>query len=138
MDARTEFLNLKRAWVKANETERLSIDRKIETFFASLSEDEKRAVNDAVSEDFSSMKKEVSEIRQILDVREKLASVLPIISVSYLAKNYFHKTPQWFFHRLNGNRINGKPANFTQEEISTLNSALQDISREIGSTVIET
>jgi hypothetical protein len=137
MDAKTKFLNLKQAWVKANKTERLSIDKEIETFFASLSEEEKRMVNDAVSEDFSSMKQEVTEIKQVLDVRGKLASILPIISVSYLAKNYFHKTPQWFFHRLNGNKINGKPARFTREEISTLNFALQDISKELGSTVIE-
>ena len=36
-----------------------------------------------------------------LILKQKLEEVLPIISISYLAKNYFKKTPQWFYQRLN-------------------------------------
>ncbi|MDR2474402.1 MAG: DUF5053 domain-containing protein, partial [Bacteroidales bacterium] len=45
---------------------------------------------------------------------------------------YFHKTPQWFYQRLNGNRVNGKSARFSESEIQTLNAAIQDISRQLG------
>ena len=69
-------------------------------------------------------------------VKDQLEKISKIISVSYLAKNYFKKTPQWFYQRLNENLVNGKPAKFTEEEIKTLNFALQDISKKIGSVSI--
>lgn len=132
MDAKTKFLNLKQAWVKASDAERELIDKETEAFFASLSENEKKDVNEAVNEDFKNIHKEISEIKQILDIREKLAPVLPIISVSYLARNYFHKTPQWFYHRMNGNKINGKTAQFSPKEIETLNFAIRDITKQLS------
>jgi hypothetical protein len=67
-------------------------------------------------------------------VREKLQDVLPIISVSYLAKKYFNKTPQWFYQRLNGNTVNGKSAQFTSEDLEVLHHALQDISGKISAS----
>lgn len=68
-------------------------------------------------------------------LREKLEDVLPVISVSYLAKVYFHKTPQWFYQRLNGNMVNGKKASFTRNELDTLIDALTDISNKIKQSV---
>jgi hypothetical protein len=67
-------------------------------------------------------------------LRKKLNDVLPIVSVSYLAKTYFHKSPQWFYQRLNGNAVNGKPAKFTTEELKVLQGALQDISGKISAS----
>jgi len=66
-----------------------------------------------------------------LAIREKLEDVLPIVSVSYLAKEYFKKTPQWFYQRLNGNIVNGKRVSFTEEEIRTLSSALDQIGNRL-------
>jgi hypothetical protein len=68
-------------------------------------------------------------------LRTKLESVLPVISVSHLAKEYFGKTPQWFYQRLNGNIVNGKQAKFTNNELQTLSSALKDISEKISQSV---
>ena len=70
------------------------------------------------------------EAREIV-LREKLKEILPAISVSYLARTYFKKTPYWFYHRLNGNLVNGKPAKFTKDELITLAEALTDISEKI-------
>jgi len=56
-----------------------------------------------------------------------------IIPVSYIAKNYFKKSKEWMYQRINGNLVNGKPARFSETEIETFNFALQDISRRIGS-----
>ncbi|GAB6007989.1 DUF5053 domain-containing protein [Dysgonomonas reticulitermitis] len=75
-----------------------------------------------------------SEIQEIL-LREKLKEVLPVISVSHLAKTYFHKTPQWFYQRLNGNIVNGKPASFTKDELNVLKNALTDITNIIQKSV---
>ena len=132
MDAKEKFLEMKRAWIEADEDGRLLIEKKQDEFFLSLTDNQKKEIHDTVSEDLSRMKKEISEINQVLDIKEKLSSVLPIISVSYLAKNYFHRTPQWFYQRLNGNKINGKSAIFSDAEIQTLYFAIQDISKQLS------
>ncbi|MCL1933061.1 MAG: DUF5053 domain-containing protein [Candidatus Azobacteroides sp.] len=118
--------------MEADEDGRLLIEKKQDEFFLSLTDNQKKEIHDTVSEDLSRMKKEISEINQVLDIKEKLSSVLPIISVSYLAKNYFHRTPQWFYQRLNGNKINGKSAIFSDAEIQTLYFAIQDISKQLS------
>lgn len=64
---------------------------------------------------------------QELRIKEKLDKILPIVSVSYLAKTYFDKTPQWFYQRLNGNIVNGKEARFSEQEIKVISRALNDI-----------
>ena len=70
-------------------------------------------------------------------IKLQLGKVSQIISLSYIAQKYFHKTRNWLYQKINGCTVNGKPAKFTPEEIATLNFALQDISKEIGSTVIK-
>ena len=70
-------------------------------------------------------------------VKIQLEKVSQIVSLSYIATRYFSKTRNWLYQKINGCSINGKPAKFTPEEISTLNFALQDISKDIGSTVIK-
>jgi hypothetical protein len=67
-------------------------------------------------------------------LREKLNDVLPIMSVSYLAKTCFHRSPRWFPQRPNGNSVNGKQARFTSDELKALHSALLDISGRIGAS----
>jgi hypothetical protein len=68
-----------------------------------------------------------------LVLKSQLKEILPVLSVSYIAKNYFDKSRQWFYQKLNGNIVNGKPAKFTKEEIETLNFALKDLSKKLGS-----
>lgn len=69
-------------------------------------------------------------------VKMQLMEITEIVSLSYIAKNYFHKTRTWLYQKINGNKVNGKEASFTKEEINILNHAIQDISRKLGSTVI--
>jgi len=70
-------------------------------------------------------------------VKMQLEKVSHIISLSYIAQRYFNKTRNWLYQKINGCMVNGKTAKFTPEEISTLNFALQDISKDIASTVIK-
>jgi hypothetical protein len=69
-------------------------------------------------------------------VKIQLETVSKIVSLSYISNKYFNKTRTWLYQKINGSNVNGKPAKFTKEEISTLNFALQDIGKKIGSTVI--
>jgi hypothetical protein len=66
-------------------------------------------------------------------VRHQFSEITEMLSLSYIAKRYFHKSRQWLNHRINGSVVNGKPAKFTDEQLKTLNSALHDISNRIGS-----
>ncbi len=77
---------------------------------------------------------ESNQIADELILKQKLEEVLPIISVSYLAKNYFKKTPQWFYQRLNGNNVNGKEAHFTNNELETLSIALKEIGQKLSTS----
>lgn len=67
-------------------------------------------------------------------LRNKIKDILPIVSVAHLAKTYFHKSPQWFYQRLNGNSVNGKQAQFTSDELQVLHDALMDISTKISAS----
>ena len=73
----------------------------------------------------------VADIKEQLTIRERLSPVLPYLSVSNLAKDYFGKSSSWFYQRLNGNSVHGKICKFTQEELAILDMALKDISRRI-------
>ncbi len=79
---------------------------------------------------------ETNEKVEELVLKQRLEEILPIISVSYLAKNYFKKTPQWFYQRLNGNSVNGKKASFTTQEIKTLSFALREIGQKLNAVVV--
>lgn len=65
-------------------------------------------------------------------LREKLESVLPFISVSALVRTYFKRSPQWFYQRLNGSFVNGKPVKFNDSELKILANALTDIGKKIS------
>ncbi|MGV4405256.1 DUF5053 domain-containing protein [Ornithobacterium rhinotracheale] len=84
---------------------------------------------EAMLEDLTQTRKEAQNIV----LRQKLEGILPIISLSYIVEHYFGKSTSWFYQRLNGNMVNGKPAEFTPEELKTIDFALQDISKKIGS-----
>ncbi|GHU70242.1 hypothetical protein FACS189413_10320 [Bacteroidia bacterium] len=77
--------------------------------------------------------KETAEAASQLAVKEKLKEVIPALSMVYIAKNYFKKTDAWLYQRINGNIVNGKPAEFTDTEIETFKYALHDLSRKLGS-----
>jgi hypothetical protein len=51
-----------------------------------------------------------------------------------LSKKYFKKTPQWFYQRLNGNKVNGKEAHFTSNELQTLSVALKEIGQKLSAS----
>jgi 23S rRNA maturation-related 3'-5' exoribonuclease YhaM len=84
---------------------------------------------------FESGRKIDSFIEEV-NVKLQLSKISRMVSLSYIARNYFNKTRVWLYQKINGNMVNGKPAKFTPDEIKTLNAALHDIGKTIGSTVI--
>lgn len=65
--------------------------------------------------------------RPDVDVKKYLAEVQDMVSLSYIAKQYFNKDRSWLYHRINGSLVNGKPAAFTEQELTILSDSLKDI-----------
>lgn len=79
------------------------------------------------------IKNELEDIKLTLE----LGDVANALSLSYIAKAYFGKSRNWLYQRLNGNKVNGKPAQFTEEERKRFADALLDLSRRINETALK-
>jgi hypothetical protein len=118
---------LKNRYRVGNNKELDNIRQEIATLAKENQQELESAVLDSISETINTLKDD--------RLRNKLNAILPAISVSYLAKIYFGKTPQWFYQRLNGNTVNGTTAKFTNDELNTLSNALIDLSDKIKQSV---
>lgn len=115
---------LKELYRKAKTDEDFArIDREMDALFAEDGEAASRAMLDDLKDTVQEAEEE--------SLRSKISGILPAISVSYIAKTYFHRSPAWFNQRLNGNIVNGKKARFSEDELRTLSNALQEISEQL-------
>lgn len=61
----------------------------------------------------------------------KESDLLKVLNGTYLAERFFGKSGSWFSQKINNHEKNGKPVEFTEEEIKTLKEALVVISLEL-------
>ena len=54
-----------------------------------------------------------------------------VVNAAYIAERFFGKSGSWFSQKLNNNLKNGKPCEFTKDELKTLSDALYTISYEL-------
>lgn len=71
------------------------------------------------------------QAKQLL-VKDQIKDILPVVSLSYIAREYFGKTKEWLYQRINGNQVNGRAAQFTPDEVQTLNTAFKDIAQKLS------
>lgn len=122
---KTDIEKLKERFVNAETEEDVAtIDREMKA----LADKDIDAFSNGLIECAKDTNKEATEVL----IKEKLKSILPFISVSALARTYFKKSPQWFYQRLNGGIVNGKPARFNHHELKILSDALIDIGKKIN------
>ncbi len=57
--------------------------------------------------------------------------LLRVVNGAYIAERFFNRSGSWFSQKLNNNIKNGKPCEFTPEELQTLQDALYTIAYEI-------
>lgn len=62
---------------------------------------------------------------------EDKSDLLRIVNGTYIAERFFGKSGSWFSQKLNNHLKNGKPCEFTDEELKTLSEALYTISYEL-------
>lgn len=65
-------------------------------------------------------------------VKDVLTDIYEEINWAYLAKNYFGKTPSWFYRKFSGGMNNGKPDDFTDIDRERLRDALRDIASRVN------
>lgn len=85
--------------------------------------------NVMASEEYRDKYKNNPVLSKIQDL--KASDLVNVLNASYIAKRFFGKSRSWFSQKLNNNIKNGKPIEFTAEEIEILRNALYTISLEI-------
>ncbi|WP_234367825.1 DUF5053 domain-containing protein [Parabacteroides pacaensis] len=75
------------------------------------------------------LKATIDRAEEVLLIAQ-LGDLAGALSLSYIAKKYFNRSKEWLYQRLNGYKVNGKPAQFTPEERKKLADALLDISNQ--------
>lgn len=74
--------------------------------------------------------------KEELKLIEEMDTVLKIVPVSYIAKNFFGKSRSWLHNKLNGNLSNGKPASLSLNEMRVFQNALEQLSREMNEAAL--
>ncbi|MDR1402280.1 MAG: DUF5053 domain-containing protein [Tannerellaceae bacterium] len=132
MDARKEIEKLKREFVSLKtEEERKVFDVKLRNNLQSKTEEEKQEFAKAFVNSAHSDAKRIKEFCNEATIRLKLQEILGVVSMAYIAREYFHKSKYWFSQKLNGNLKNGMICSFTEDEMKTLVFALKDINAKI-------
>ena len=95
--------------------------------------DEKMIFTEATEKGLKAIKSELQDVKLAVE----LGDVANALSLSYIAKEYFGKSKTWLYQRLNGNKVNGKPARFTEDERKRFAAALLDLSKRINETALK-
>lgn len=109
----------------------LQLEEELKTL--QLSEEDKTKGKKFFDNGIDEIQQEIDVIKEKVNLQEQLKEVSEIISLSYIAKKYFNRTRTWLYQKINQNVIHGKPCKFTDEELKTLQFALDDIKNKIGS-----
>jgi hypothetical protein len=119
-----KFIELRNEYIQASDNRKLEISKELQRM-----SDENP---DAYAAAFENSLKDAIQKADELLLKEKLKSITPAISVSYIAKRYFGKTRHWLYQRINGSIVNGKPAKFTDDELKQLNDAFHDLGKKLS------
>jgi len=114
-----------------NDAESNSVKNEIINLFSSLSDEEK----DTVRKDFiNGLHEKIDEGKKLMervDIYIEIKGISKYISLNMIANDYFGKSRSWLHQRLRGHTVNGKPAEFTEEERRKFAYALNDISKKM-------
>lgn len=135
MNAKQEIEELKKEFISLKSDEEYQdFDIKFKNRISSKTEDEKEEFADAF---INSAREQVEKTKKFCDeaiMRIKLEEILGIVSMAYIAREYFHKSKAWFSQKLNGSIKNGVISSFSESELKIFSYALEDISEKIKNT----
>lgn len=128
MNAKEELKKWKNDFANAKtEQAKLEHKKRFNAYVNSLSPSDKKEFLNEFKKSAEQAIDEAKKLANIAERKEKLDKILDFASMSYIAEHYFGKSRQWLYQRINGNLINGKPADFTTEELKTLSFALSEL-----------
>lgn len=114
------------ASVRANGATAPETDRLTKEMFAiPATREEKHEAGQYLLQAFRNQKREDVEPLPIL------GEIAEAISFRYIAEHYFGKGASWLYQRLNQYKVNGKPAAFTEQELTVLAESLQDLGQKL-------
>lgn len=100
------------------------------------SPEDNEAINEFMMSLYKVMDEKAEEVERLLTIQEQLRPFKEILPMSYIARTYFGKSSAWLQQRIYGYKVRGKVYTLSEKDIDTLNFALQDISKKIGSLSI--
>lgn len=100
------------------------------------SQEDAEAIAEWTLNGYREINNKAEELLKELTVRQQLSTISSIVSLSYIAKNYFGKSAAWLSQRINGNKVRGKVYKLNEKDVETLNYAIRDISKKLGSLTI--
>lgn len=137
MNTKEELKKWKDDFAKAKTAEQQADHkRRFKEYIDSLSSTDKELFVEEFKNGAMQAVNEARTLKAIVERKQKMQSVLDFVSASYIARHYFGKTRQWLYQRINGNMVNGKPANFTPEELKTLSKALSEMGEAMKQAAI--
>lgn len=74
---------------------------------------------------------DAKEVVELVKLRNKLEPILNVVSMSEISSKYFGKSRHWLYQRINGSKVNGVTAKFTEDDLSKLKHALNEISENM-------
>lgn len=102
--------------------------------------EEKEFISQYMRKEMDVIENEIKEVNADLDrmlsIKTQIKEISEIVSLKYIAKNYFGKSAAWLSQRINGIPVRGKIYYLKESELNTLNNAIQDIGKKLGSLSI--
>ena len=113
-DSFEEFCTLK------TEEERNAHDIKFNALMKSVPSDQKRLAGQYLREVMAE-RKGIKSQKVNKDIKKEIEDILEVVSLSYIAKEYFGKDRTWLYKKINGSLA------FTEDELKILAMALKNI-----------
>lgn len=136
-ELKREFLLMREEFKTSKESSKSSLQEHINLYVAKKTPEEAQMLADIMLECVNMDIEKTDVLIREVRLRKVLEKVYEAVSWSYIAKTYFGKSRSWLNQRLNSFMINGKEAQFTQEELAQLQKALLDLSGDIRNTALE-
>ncbi|WP_291528166.1 DUF5053 domain-containing protein [Bacteroides sp. UBA939] len=137
MSAKREIDNLLNEFLQLETDEQRELFRgKIAQTLSGKTAEEKREFGEVLAGNAKETIRQSEALIGEYHFKQVLNDIIPAVTWSYVAEEYFQKSRSWFSQRMNGYHVNSKAVTFTPEEINTLADGLLDLSKRIKKSAI--
>jgi hypothetical protein len=113
--------------VLETEDQKVDFDKRFKAEIHSLSKIKRERFSDAFYRAAVKETEDAKDFVRYAKIRKILEPIINYVSLAEIARSDFHKTRQWLYMKLNGNIVNGKISEFTNDEIRIMSDTLDKI-----------